>query len=60
MNEDEISEYFDYLEALRQSGETNMFGAGPYLMEEFGVSRKESHEILERWMGSYDKKEEEK
>ena len=27
--------YFDYLEGLRQSGETNMYGATPYLQRKF-------------------------
>ena len=53
-NPDQV--YFDYLEALRESGATNMFGAGPYLMREFGVDRKESHRILSAWMDSYKEK----
>lgn len=44
------SEHFDYLEALRSSGEINMMGAAPYLEEEFGVSRREARDILKRWM----------
>ncbi len=28
-------EYFDYLEELRQSGTTNMWGAAPYLRKAF-------------------------
>jgi hypothetical protein len=31
-----MNEYFEYLEELRQSGVTNMFGASSYLMREFG------------------------
>jgi len=42
-----------YLDDLRDSGDTNMFGAGPYLMEEFGVTRSESHEILGYWMDTF-------
>jgi len=30
-----MSEYFNYLDELRDSGETNMFGAGAYLEAEF-------------------------
>jgi len=41
---------FTYLDELRDSGVTNMFGAGPYLEQEFGVSRRVSHEMLEDWM----------
>ena len=48
-----MKEYFDYLNELRESGETNMFGAGSYLQEEFGLSRKESREVLLAWMKSF-------
>jgi hypothetical protein len=52
-----MSYYFDYLEELRQSGVTNMFGATPYLMEEFGLSRYEAKDILLQWMKSYERKD---
>ena len=39
-----------YLEELRESGETNMFGASPYIMQEFGFTRHEAKEHLLRWM----------
>lgn len=42
--------YFDYLERLRQSGSTNMFGAGPYLQREFRIARKTAHKVMGRWM----------
>ena len=41
-------EYFRYLDALRESGVTNMFGAAPYLQGQFGLSRNESRVILDR------------
>ena len=46
-------EYFEYLDELRESGETNMFGAGAYLRREFGLEKKESHEILAKWMETF-------
>ena len=46
-------EYFAYLELLRDSGITNMFGAAPYLEEAFGLSRKEARDVLSSWMESY-------
>jgi uncharacterized protein YciI len=46
-------EHLSYLDELRESGETNMYGAGPYLMSEFGVDRERSHEILDYWMKSF-------
>lgn len=42
--------YFDFLDELRLSGETNMFGAAPYLQAEFGIDKKEAREILQNWM----------
>jgi hypothetical protein len=41
---------FDYLEALRESGITNMFGAAPYIERVFDVSRKEAVSLLIEWM----------
>tara|TARA_B100001564_G_C20272413_1_gene504346 strand:- start:11 stop:202 length:192 start_codon:yes stop_codon:yes gene_type:complete len=44
---------FEYLDALRESGSINMFGARPYLMEEFEVSQSEASDILSDWMKAY-------
>ncbi len=51
----EVSEdtMFTYLEGLRQSGVTNMFGAAPYLEREFGLDRNEAKKVLMDWMKSY-------
>lgn len=51
----EMKEYFDYLVELRDSGETNMWGAAPYLEREFGLSRKEAKDILLAWIDSFKK-----
>jgi hypothetical protein len=48
-------EYSDYLEVLRTSGITNMFGAGVYLENEFGLSKKDARNVLIEWMQSYQK-----
>jgi hypothetical protein len=39
-------EYFAYLDDLRASGVTNMFGARPYVEEEFGLSKAEATKVL--------------
>ena len=49
--------YFDYLVALRDSGITNMFGAGAYLQDNFGLSRYEARDILLEWIESFKVKE---
>ncbi len=47
------NEYWIFLEELRRSGVTNMFGATPYLMDEFDISKKEATTILADWMRNY-------
>jgi len=45
-----IREEFLYLNRLRESGDTNMFGAAPYLEFEFGFDRREAKQVLMDWM----------
>ena len=45
--------YYEYLEELRKSGKTNMFGATPYLQDQFGLDRVEASLILKSWMDNY-------
>ena len=47
-------EEFEYLEALRQSGITNMYGAAPYLADMFEISKQEARDILSLWMENYE------
>ena len=46
-------EHLDYLDDLRESGITNMFGAGGYMQREFGVSREDANTILSYWMKTF-------
>ena len=51
------NEYWLFLEELRRSGKTNMFGAVPYLQEAFKyeeMTRAEASKILTEWMKNYD------
>ena len=41
---------FTYLNRLRESGATNMFGAAPYLEMEFDLDRREAKQVLMDWM----------
>jgi len=41
---------FEFLDDLRASGATNMFGGGRYLVEEFGIDRRTAREVLMDWM----------
>ena len=47
------NEYYGYLDALRESGVVNMFGAGAYLEDQFGLSKSEAKTILIAWMDQY-------
>lgn len=46
MDETMKDEVFQYLNELRDSAVTNMYGARPYLMQEFGFDKKEAAEWL--------------
>jgi hypothetical protein len=46
--------YYNFLNSLRDTGVVNMFGAAPYLVSTFGVSRTEAREILFQWMQSFE------
>ena len=47
-------EMFEYLNTLRETGATNMFGASPYLQQAFGIERREAKTILLEWMKNYE------
>ena len=47
-------EYCEFLENLRGSGQTNMFGAAAYLADEFDLPPKEARKILMQWMATYE------
>jgi len=46
-------EVMEYLNFLRESGATNMFGATPYVIEEFGLDKSEARRILSLWMKNF-------
>ena len=49
------NEHLEYLNELRESGETNMFGARPYLMREFpDLGGQEAGKILSYWMSTFE------
>jgi hypothetical protein len=51
---DEEKEVFKYLNRLRASGKTNMFGARPYIQKKFGFEDKKAKELLLTWMKVFD------
>jgi len=53
---EDLRKYFIYLSELRESGITNMFGAGAFLEDEYPeLNKQEAKAVLMGWMDSYDK-----
>ena len=46
-------EHLEYLDGLRESGATNMFGAGAYLESRFGLDKNTARTVLQYWMHSF-------
>jgi len=53
---DKVIEILEYLDDLRKSGITNMFGAGVFIEQKFGVDKKDASEILAYWMSTFNKR----
>lgn len=53
--EKHAEEYFNFLDDLRESCQVNMFGARPYLMEEFGLDKNDAAQVLSDWMSNFGK-----
>jgi len=52
--QDTNEEYFIYLDDLRESGVTNMFGATPYLIRTFPeLSEVDASNVLKSWMKTF-------
>jgi len=46
-------ERLHYLDVLRDTGDTNMYGAGRYLEAEFDLSRTDARTVLVYWMETF-------
>lgn len=51
-----LNNLFKQLCILRESGVTNMYGAGEYIEREFSTNRKDSSIILTYWMKSFEER----
>ena len=49
----EEKEVMSYLNDLRDSGVTNMFGAAPYVEQEFEIEKREARRLLSLWMSNF-------
>ena len=53
-------EHLEFLDLLRKSGVTNMFGARPYLLEVFpALSKREATKVLTYWMKTFSERHKE-
>lgn len=48
-----MNKYYKYLDELRASGTTNMFGAAVDLQDEFGMDRATARKVLQDWMNQF-------
>jgi len=53
INKEDWTTYFKFLDALRESGATNMLGAGPYIMKAFEIPEGDARKILMAWMRTF-------
>ena len=54
MEDNEIkTKWLDYLDALRESGVTNMFGAASFLVDAFGMKANDARKVLVYWMETF-------
>ena len=42
-----------FLDALRESGTINMFGAGEYIQDEFKITKYDAQRFLVKWMETF-------
>jgi len=55
---EDLVEMFQFLDGLRDSGVVNMFGAAPYLEENFFIGVRLARKVLQAWMETYGKETE--
>ena len=48
----ETTEVYTFLDDLRESGVTNMFGSPAYVEREYSISQAEANELVAGWMES--------
>jgi hypothetical protein len=50
------TEVFEFLDELRDSGVTNMFGASPYIIASFPELKRQEHQYLSKWMSTFEER----
>ena len=49
-------QHLEYLDELRESGATNMFGAASFVRERFGIPITDAKKILVYWMQTFEER----
>lgn len=49
---------FNFLNELRNSGTTNMYGARPYIVDNFSIEKREAGKILALWINNFEENRE--
>lgn len=58
-NKIEITEeHLAYLDNLRESGTTNMFGCVEYIRSQFDLNKTDATDILTHWMKTFEERQE--
>lgn len=52
-NVGDVTEWFYFLDGVRKEGSTNMLGAAPLLVMEFGLAKERAAWVLSLWMKTY-------
>lgn len=50
-SQEEMSEFFGYIDRLMESGKTNMFGAASYIACEFSLPAVNAQAVMSLWKG---------
>jgi ferritin len=53
----ELNDMLDYLDMVRETGVTNMFGAAPYLAEQYDLENDEARKVLQHWMRTFSERQ---
>jgi len=53
---DELADMFQFLDDLRSSGVTNMFGAAPHVQRQYGLSDDLAKKVATAWMQTFSTK----
>jgi hypothetical protein len=59
IDDETLDEYLVYLDSVRESGVTNMFGAAQYLVAQFNMPRADARAVLAHWMETFSERHQE-